>query len=107
MKVILKDTDQLVGTVINVFNSGGPNDLLQVQLNPEEKSQDESGSSESGQDVSGHLAWIPFVEAIIPVFVVCILTTKNNDLEVVICDMYFVYFAHIQLLVLNLVCQWG
>ncbi|KAF5191498.1 Ribosome maturation factor rimm [Thalictrum thalictroides] len=65
MKVILKDTGKLVGTVINVFNSGGPNDLLQVKIYSNEETDDGTGS-ESGTDVSGHLAWVPFVEAIVP-----------------------------------------
>lgn len=66
MKVILKDTDQLVGIVVNVFNSGGPNDLLQVMLKSNEETCDGTGSSESGTGAYGHLAWVPFVEAIVP-----------------------------------------
>ncbi|PIA41407.1 hypothetical protein AQUCO_02200075v1 [Aquilegia coerulea] len=65
MKVILKDTGKLVGTVINVFNSGGPNDLLEVKLYSDEETNDGTGP-EPGTDVSGHLAWVPFVEAIVP-----------------------------------------
>ncbi|KAF9589735.1 hypothetical protein IFM89_028644 [Coptis chinensis] len=66
MKVILKDTGLSVGTVVNVFNSGGPNDLLQVMLNSSDEAHDATGSSEAGPGVSGHLAWVPFVKAIVP-----------------------------------------
>ncbi|XVF40221.1 hypothetical protein PTKIN_Ptkin01aG0094200 [Pterospermum kingtungense] len=62
MRVILKETSQVVGTVVNVFNSGA-SDLLQVML----KSCDGSGESnltEAGD--SGPLVWIPFVEEIVP-----------------------------------------
>ncbi|MCL7022326.1 hypothetical protein MKW94_023197 [Papaver nudicaule] len=65
MRVLLKDTGELVGTVINVFSSGG-NDLLQVMLSSTEETPNVSGSVEAGNDVSGPLVWIPFVEAIVP-----------------------------------------
>ncbi|XP_008797487.1 uncharacterized protein LOC103712681 [Phoenix dactylifera] len=55
MKVVLKETGRLVGTVINVFNYGA-NDLLEVM--PES----------SKPDLSYHCShvWVPFVEAIVP-----------------------------------------
>ncbi|KAI3938025.1 hypothetical protein MKW98_018581 [Papaver atlanticum] len=65
MRVLLKDTGELVGTVVNVFSSGG-NDLLQVMLSSTEETHNGSGSVEAGSDVSGPLVWIPFVEAIVP-----------------------------------------
>ncbi|CAN4105742.1 unnamed protein product [Withania somnifera] len=60
MRVFLKETRELVGTVINVFNSGA-SDLLHVELLPDRnaKPQLEGGAS-------GPLVWVPFVEAIVP-----------------------------------------
>ncbi|CAK7350285.1 unnamed protein product [Dovyalis caffra] len=66
MRVILKETGECVGTVVNVFDNGG-NDLLQAMLYRSSDVPDgteKSKPAESG--VSGHLAWIPFVEAIVP-----------------------------------------
>ncbi|KAI3969479.1 hypothetical protein MKX01_020040 [Papaver californicum] len=51
MRVLLKDTGELVGTVVNVFSSGG-NDLLQVMLSSTEETHNGSGSVEAGSDVS-------------------------------------------------------
>ncbi|KAI3921861.1 hypothetical protein MKX01_005550 [Papaver californicum] len=65
MRVLLKDTGKLVGTVVNIFSSGG-NDLLQVTLSSTEETHNGSGSVEAGSDVSGPVVWIPFVEAIVP-----------------------------------------
>ncbi|KAF8408971.1 hypothetical protein HHK36_005041 [Tetracentron sinense] len=65
MRVILKDTGEPVGTVVNVFNSGA-SDLLQVMLNSDEKMNDGAGSSKSETGVSAPLVWVPFVEAIVP-----------------------------------------
>ncbi|KAG1346858.1 Ribosome maturation factor RimM [Cocos nucifera] len=55
MKVVLKETGRLVGTVINVFNYGA-DDLLEVM--PE--------SSKPDLSYHGSHVWVPFVEAIVP-----------------------------------------
>ncbi|GFY88636.1 16S rRNA processing protein RimM family [Actinidia rufa] len=60
MKVILKETGEPVGTVVNIYNSGA-SDLLHVMLN---SSTAERPNSET--DASGPLVWVPFVEAIVP-----------------------------------------
>ncbi|KAG6790171.1 hypothetical protein POTOM_006319 [Populus tomentosa] len=66
MRVILKETGECVGTVVNVFDSGG-NDLLQVMLYTSSDVPDGTGKSKPAEaGVSGHLAWVPFVEAIVP-----------------------------------------
>ncbi|KAJ6423845.1 hypothetical protein OIU84_024755 [Salix udensis] len=66
MRVILKDTGECVGTVVNVFDSGG-NDLLQVMLYTSSDVPDGTGKSKPAEaGVSGRLAWVPFVEAIVP-----------------------------------------
>lgn len=58
MKVLLKETGQLVGTVANVFDNGG-NDLLHVLL-------DSSMEACNGTAKTNQLVWIPFVDAIVP-----------------------------------------
>lgn len=65
MRVILKDTGEAVGTVVNVFNSGG-NDLLDVMLHSSTNSTSEVGNQNSELPKSGQHVWIPFVEAIVP-----------------------------------------
>ncbi|XP_004232981.1 uncharacterized protein [Solanum lycopersicum] len=60
MKVFLKETRELVGTVINVFNSGA-SDLLHVELLPNQNARPQLEGS-----ASGPLVWVPFVEAIVP-----------------------------------------
>lgn len=65
MRVTLKETGEAVGTVVNVFNSGG-NDLLHVLLEASTGSPDEILKQKSENYESGHLVWIPFVEAIVP-----------------------------------------
>ncbi|BAT73560.1 hypothetical protein LR48_Vigan01g038000 [Vigna angularis] len=66
MKVFMKENGTLVGTVINVFNSGA-NDLLQIALDSSFDMLDKSGKSKSaGTDVSYQLVLVPFVEAIVP-----------------------------------------
>ncbi|CAN8245875.1 unnamed protein product [Cochlearia groenlandica] len=55
MRVLLKETGQLVGTVANIFDNGG-NDLLHVLLD----------SSMEGSAKTNQLVWIPFVDAIVP-----------------------------------------
>ncbi|KDP21196.1 hypothetical protein JCGZ_21667 [Jatropha curcas] len=66
MNVILKETGERVGTVVNVFDNGG-SDLLQVMLY---QSVDVLGEVEksmsSDMGLSGPLVWVPFVEAIVP-----------------------------------------
>ena len=61
-----QETGQVVGTVVNVFNSGA-SDLLHVMLKSRVFMPDGSGESnltEVGD--SGPLVWVPFVEEIIP-----------------------------------------
>lgn len=66
MRVILKETGECVGTVVNVFDNGG-NDLLQVMLYTSSDVPGGTGKSKPAEaGVSGHLAWVPFVEAIVP-----------------------------------------
>ncbi|MCD7461432.1 hypothetical protein HAX54_046121 [Datura stramonium] len=60
MRVFLKETRELVGTVINVFNSGA-SDLLHVELLP-----DQNAKPRLEGVASGPLVWVPFVEAIVP-----------------------------------------
>ncbi|XP_022140199.1 uncharacterized protein LOC111010926 [Momordica charantia] len=67
MSVILKETGQSLGTVVNVFDSGGA-DLLHVMLNCSEDILDTTGNATSTETgTSGRLVWIPFVEAIVPI----------------------------------------
>ncbi|MBA0779163.1 hypothetical protein Gotri_003439, partial [Gossypium trilobum] len=67
MRVILKETGEVVGTVVNVFNSGA-NDLLHVMLKSAEPmpngSEELSSLAEAGD--SGPLVWVPFVKEIVP-----------------------------------------
>ncbi|XP_073154783.1 uncharacterized protein [Henckelia pumila] len=65
MKVILKESGEPVGTVVNVFNSGA-SDLLQVRLNLSESIEGPIKKSQVGEFDSGPVAWVPFVEAIVP-----------------------------------------
>ncbi|KAL8032335.1 hypothetical protein ABFX02_13G089200 [Erythranthe guttata] len=65
MKLILKESGEPVGTVVNVFNSGA-NDLLRVKLNSSRSTTEQIGKSETGSGDSGPLIWVPFVEAIVP-----------------------------------------
>ncbi|KFK31467.1 hypothetical protein AALP_AA6G116000 [Arabis alpina] len=58
MRVLLKETGQLVGTVANIFDNGG-NDLLHVLL-------DSSMEVCNGSAKTDQLVWIPFVGAIVP-----------------------------------------
>lgn len=57
MTVILKETGERVGTVVNVFNSGA-SDLLHVEL--------KSSVAKQNPGDAGPLVWVPFVEAIVP-----------------------------------------
>ncbi|KAF6143653.1 hypothetical protein GIB67_004182 [Kingdonia uniflora] len=65
MRVILKETAQPVGSVINVYNSGA-SDLLEVMLDSAQKTHDDTDSSKSGATISSHIVLVPFVEAIVP-----------------------------------------
>ncbi|CAH9076508.1 unnamed protein product [Cuscuta epithymum] len=65
MRVLLKETRELVGTVINVFNTGA-NDLLQVELDSSFRLHGQSMKLKRQAGASGTLVWVPFVEAIVP-----------------------------------------
>ncbi|KAL2343224.1 hypothetical protein Fmac_004509 [Flemingia macrophylla] len=66
MRVFMKENGKLVGTVMNVFNSGA-NDLLQIVLDSSYDMLDKSGKSRSTEiDASTQLVLVPFVEAIVP-----------------------------------------
>ncbi|XP_024020535.1 uncharacterized protein LOC21398744 [Morus notabilis] len=78
MRVFLKETGELVGTVVNVYDSGG-NDLLQVMLDSSVDVLDATGKQKSaGTKVAGHLVWVPFVEAIVP-----IVDLKKGEMQIV------------------------
>ncbi|KAK6124115.1 hypothetical protein DH2020_042141 [Rehmannia glutinosa] len=66
MTVILKESREPVGTVVNVFNSGA-SDLLQVKLSSSRNIPNQIGKSKIGEGDSGPLVWVPFVEAIVPI----------------------------------------
>uniref|UniRef100_A0A7N1A3Z8 16S rRNA processing protein RimM n=4 Tax=Kalanchoe fedtschenkoi TaxID=63787 RepID=A0A7N1A3Z8_KALFE len=65
MKVFLKETGDLVGTVVNVFDNAA-SDLLQVMLNTSVGAEDMTDEGVFNAGSSGPLVWIPFVEAIVP-----------------------------------------
>ncbi|XP_027345168.1 uncharacterized protein LOC113857449 [Abrus precatorius] len=66
MRVFIKENGKLLGTVINVFNSGA-NDLLQILLDSSFDMLDKSGKPRSAEiDASVQLVLVPFVEAIVP-----------------------------------------
>ncbi|XP_021685587.2 uncharacterized protein LOC110668570 isoform X2 [Hevea brasiliensis] len=66
MRVILKETGDCVGTVVNVFDSGA-SDLLQVMLYPSvDVLEGAERSMQAKTGLSGSLVWVPFVEAIVP-----------------------------------------
>ncbi|KAK7318887.1 hypothetical protein RJT34_03594 [Clitoria ternatea] len=67
MRVFMKENGKLLGTVINVFNSGA-NDLLQILLDSSSFDMlDKSGKPRSTEiDTSDQLVLVPFVEAIVP-----------------------------------------
>ncbi|XP_065021659.1 uncharacterized protein LOC103996141 isoform X3 [Musa acuminata AAA Group] len=64
MRVVLKESGTLVGTVANVFNFGA-SDLLEVMLASDDR-QDQSSSSKLDSTSCGRHVWVPFVEAIVP-----------------------------------------
>ncbi|XP_047945100.1 uncharacterized protein LOC125191741 isoform X1 [Salvia hispanica] len=63
MKVILKESGEPIGTVVNIFNSGA-SDLLHVKLTSSRKIPDQT--EKTGEGDSGPLVWVPFVEEIVP-----------------------------------------
>ncbi|XP_075481676.1 uncharacterized protein LOC142522282 [Primulina tabacum] len=65
MKVILKESGEPVGIVVNVFNTGA-SDLLQVRLDLSKNIAGPVEVSKVEECDSGPLAWVPFVEAIVP-----------------------------------------
>ncbi|CAL9109745.1 unnamed protein product [Musa acuminata var. zebrina] len=64
MRVVLKESGTLVGTVANVFNFGA-SDLLEVMLASDDR-QDQSSSSKLDSTSCARHVWVPFVEAIVP-----------------------------------------
>lgn len=60
-----KESGTLVGTVVNVVNTGA-NDVLQVRCHSTGEGIDWLNSTKPESSASGHLVWIPFVEAIVP-----------------------------------------
>ncbi|CAN6359123.1 unnamed protein product [Urochloa humidicola] len=65
MRVILKDTGKLVGTVGQVFNFGG-GDLLQVMIGSAEGTAVDPDSENQHSISSRDHVWIPFAEDIVP-----------------------------------------
>ncbi|KAK1698788.1 hypothetical protein QYE76_015485 [Lolium multiflorum] len=64
MRVIVKDTGKLVGTVAQVFNFGG-GDLLQVTVGSAESDAHPSSKSLDSTPSRQHV-WIPFAQDIVP-----------------------------------------
>nr|BAE71246.1 hypothetical protein [Trifolium pratense] len=65
MRVFMKENGKLLGTVINVFNTGA-NDLLQISLDSSFDVLDKNGQPKPEEiDASGQLVLLPFVEAIV------------------------------------------
>lgn len=65
MGVVLKDTGELVGTVIDIYNTGA-SDLLRVMLSQTKDSVANVSAAESEEETSAPLIWIPFVKEIVP-----------------------------------------
>uniref|UniRef100_A0A0D9WJT6 RimM N-terminal domain-containing protein n=1 Tax=Leersia perrieri TaxID=77586 RepID=A0A0D9WJT6_9ORYZ len=65
MRVIVKDTGKLVGTVAQVFNFGA-GDLLQVMVGDTEDIVSQPNSENQDPTPSGEHVWIPFAEDIVP-----------------------------------------
>ncbi|XP_010052115.2 uncharacterized protein LOC104440828 [Eucalyptus grandis] len=66
MRVLLKESGEPIGTVVNVYNSGA-NDLLYVMLDSSTRSSDHVGKSKPTETgATNHFVWVPFVEAIVP-----------------------------------------
>ncbi|KAF4357423.1 hypothetical protein G4B88_009742 [Cannabis sativa] len=67
MRVLLKETGEHVGTVVNIFDSGA-SDLLEIMLDSSFNVVDATGKQKpEGTKVSGHRVWVPFVEPIVPI----------------------------------------
>ncbi|XP_062232160.1 uncharacterized protein LOC133929428 [Phragmites australis] len=65
MRVIVKDTGKLVGTVAQVFNFGG-GDLLQVMIGSAEGTIVDPNSEIQDSSSSREHVWIPFAKDIVP-----------------------------------------
>ncbi|OEL25907.1 putative 16S rRNA-processing protein RimM [Dichanthelium oligosanthes] len=65
MRVIVKDTGKLVGTVGQIFNFGG-GDLLQVMIGSAEGTAVDPDSENQDSTSSRKHVWIPFAENIVP-----------------------------------------
>lgn len=65
MNVVLKDTGELVGTVIDIYNTGA-SDLLRVMLSQTKDSVANISAAASEEESSAPLIWIPFVKDIVP-----------------------------------------
>lgn len=65
MGVVLKDTRELVGTVIDIYNTGA-SDLLRVMLIQTKDSVANISAAASEEEKSAPLIWIPFVKEIVP-----------------------------------------
>ncbi|XP_010559268.1 PREDICTED: uncharacterized protein LOC104827733 [Tarenaya hassleriana] len=66
MRVLLKETGQVVGNVSTVYDNGGY-DLLHVMLDSSMDVKNGSADTKSSEGSgTGRLVWIPFVEAIVP-----------------------------------------
>ncbi|KAK3134815.1 hypothetical protein QOZ80_5BG0411040 [Eleusine coracana subsp. coracana] len=65
MRVFVKETGKLVGTVAQVFNFGG-GDLLQVMIGSEEDTVVEPNSEHQDSTLSREHVWIPFAQDIVP-----------------------------------------
>ncbi|KAL6546432.1 hypothetical protein OROMI_022153 [Orobanche minor] len=66
MRVILKESREPIGTVVDVFNNGA-NDLLHVKLSSVRNFPNRIENSKTGERDSGPLVWIPFVQSIVPI----------------------------------------
>ncbi|XP_059063415.1 uncharacterized protein LOC131051001 isoform X2 [Cryptomeria japonica] len=65
MSVVLKDTNELVGTVVDIFNTGA-NDLLSVILSETKDNVTGAKTPAADEENSAPLIWIPFVQDIVP-----------------------------------------
>lgn len=66
MRIVLKETRELVGVVVKVFNFGA-SDLLQVSLDSSKERKNVTGKPKIGTHDSAPLVWVPFVEPIVPI----------------------------------------
>ncbi|MCO5554577.1 hypothetical protein L7F22_008107 [Adiantum nelumboides] len=70
MSVQMKDSGNVIGSIVDIFNSGA-SDLLRVKLS---ESEDNQGGN---KEVKDSLIWIPFVKEIVP-----IVDKKNRFVEI-------------------------